>query len=356
MTIYWVAITGNDGNAGTQGSPWLTLQHASDTMVAGDTTMVLPGLYDQTSSTWTYLRSLVNGTALAPITWKAVVPGTVKLTTSNSTAVQTWLIQADYIYIIGFDLTGTGTLVNEAIRVIGTGCWLDRCLFHDTPVGQGVFFDPTGSGNNITRSKIFNTGTPPASNQYHGIYCAQAGGGLIQNNIIWNVPGWGVQLWTNSTGAIVSNNTIFACGNGGIVVGGVSPSVDTSPVVANNILYNNTGYGLREAGTVGQVVTPIYTNNCFSGNSLGDSGLLTSGASVLNSVSADPQFVEYRANGSGNYHLKSTSPCIDAGTAVNVPLNDYEGTNRPQGSAYDIGAFEFVPAQSNKRGGLSLIG
>ena len=36
--IYYVATTGNDGNAGTFSSPWLTLQHAADTMAAGDTT------------------------------------------------------------------------------------------------------------------------------------------------------------------------------------------------------------------------------------------------------------------------------------------------------------------------------
>lgn len=41
-----------------------------------------------------------------------------------------------------------------------------------------------------------------------------------------------------------------------------------------------------------------------------------------------------------NYHLLSTSPCIDAGMVAGL-TTDYEGTSRPQGVAYDIGPYEF---------------
>ena len=54
-------------------------------------------------------------------------------------------------------------------------------------------------------------------------------------------------------------------------------------------------------------------------------------------ISADPKFVD-AAN--GDYHLQSTSSCIDAGIATDAPGTDYEGTVRPQGAAYDIGAYE----------------
>ena len=46
----------------------------------------------------------------------------------------------------------------------------------------------------------------------------------------------------------------------------------------------------------------------------------------------------------GDYHLQAGSPCIDAGTATNAPNTDYEGTTRPQGAAYDIGAYEYQSA------------
>lgn len=46
-TIYYVAKTGNDGNAGGESSPWLTIQKAANTAVAGDTVYVKAGTYTE---------------------------------------------------------------------------------------------------------------------------------------------------------------------------------------------------------------------------------------------------------------------------------------------------------------------
>ena len=58
-----------------------------------------------------------------------------------------------------------------------------------------------------------------------------------------------------------------------------------------------------------------------------------------NGLQVDPQFM---APAAGNFRLKSTSPCIDAGTAVKGlhPTIDIQGQNTPKGSAPDIGAYE----------------
>jgi hypothetical protein len=45
QTTYYVATTGLDTNPGTSGSPWLTIQHAVDTVLSGDTIMVAAGTY-----------------------------------------------------------------------------------------------------------------------------------------------------------------------------------------------------------------------------------------------------------------------------------------------------------------------
>ncbi|MCP3985467.1 MAG: hypothetical protein GY723_13845, partial [bacterium] len=61
-TDYYVRISGNDGNPGTSAAAsWLTVQHALDTMVAGDTTYVGAGTYAEE------LRSVRDGTAGSPI-------------------------------------------------------------------------------------------------------------------------------------------------------------------------------------------------------------------------------------------------------------------------------------------------
>jgi hypothetical protein len=49
-----------------------------------------------------------------------------------------------------------------------------------------------------------------------------------------------------------------------------------------------------------------------------------------------------------DFHLAPHSPCIDAGGAASID-RDSDGTPIPQGSAPDIGAYEFTPARA--RGG-----
>ena len=49
----------------------------------------------------------------------------------------------------------------------------------------------------------------------------------------------------------------------------------------------------------------------------------------------------YSGHGSGDYHLKSISPAIDAGTSIDAPSTDYDNNTRPQGAGFDIGAYEF---------------
>jgi hypothetical protein len=44
-----------------------------------------------------------------------------------------------------------------------------------------------------------------------------------------------------------------------------------------------------------------------------------------------------------NAYLQSSSPAIDAGLTISSVTNDYIGKARPHGTAYDIGAYEYIP-------------
>jgi len=55
----------------------------------------------------------------------------------------------------------------------------------------------------------------------------------------------------------------------------------------------------------------------------------------------DPEFVDKQDIG-GDFHLNSTSPCIDVANDTLVPSFDFDGVNRPNGAGYDRGAYEFL--------------
>jgi len=62
---------------------------------------------------------------------------------------------------------------------------------------------------------------------------------------------------------------------------------------------------------------------------------------VIDNIDTDPLFVDQI---NGDYHLQSSSPCIDKGIAdaPELPDTDFEGDPRIVGPAPDIGADEFV--------------
>ena len=57
-------------------------------------------------------------------------------------------------------------------------------------------------------------------------------------------------------------------------------------------------------------------------------------------VSFNPESELFLDLGNYDFHLREGSIAIDAGTSENAPSFDYDGANRPQGKAYDIGAYE----------------
>src|SRR6185312_13097018 len=85
-------------------------------------------------------------------------------------------------------------------------------------------------------------------------------------------------------------------------------------------------------------------------------GIGTGPVQTTNNINADPQL----ANRSlGDFHIISTSPAKDTGVTV-VPNNpfvpnpgptigyDHDGVLRPQGTAFDIGAYEFFSGTKNR--------
>lgn len=111
----------------------------------------------------------------------------------------------------------------------------------------------------------------------------------------------------------------------------------------NNLSTNSTGTGVDVHAGTGATVTMHFAHNGYFNNALGN--FISDTASVPDggaAFDADPRYID-RAG--GDLRLYSDSPALDAGSNQ-APLitDDHAGTARPQGAAFDIGAYEGAAA------------
>jgi hypothetical protein len=341
----YVATTGSDSNPGTQAKPLKTIARADALSRAGYVIHVAPGTYKvaAAASGSAGIKTVKSGTAAARIRFVSDVKGGAKIVFSGTGLG--WNSKGAYVDIDGFDITGTGRL---GLLAEGGHERITNNFVHDLTVsggcngsgGAGIDAWGAGGGAVIDSNVVRNIGlqwvAAQSCNTVQGIYLTNQNN-IVSNNVISGVASVGINSWHGATANTFVNNTIF--GNKmGIVIGqgdsGSTSAGTSNNYVANNIVYGN-GYGITEMGKVG-------TNNRYANNLVYNTGRawLAKGT-VTGTISADPQFVKYAANGTGDYRLKSTSPAINKGTATSAPKVDILGVARPRGAAVDIGAYEF---------------
>jgi parallel beta-helix repeat protein len=341
----YVASTGSDSNPGTQAAPLKTIARADALSRAGYVIHVAPGTYKvaAAASGSAGIKTVKSGTATARIRFVSDVKWGAKIVFSGTGLG--WNSKGAYVDIDGFDITGTGRL---GLLAEGGHERITRNFVHDLTVsggcngsgGAGIDAWGAGGGAVIDSNVVRNIGlkwvAAQSCNTVQGIYLTNQNN-IVSNNIISGVASVGINSWHGATGNTFVNNTIF--GNKmGIVIGqgdsGSTSAGTSNNYVANNIVYGN-GYGITEMGIVG-------TNNRYANNLVYNTGRawLAKGT-ITGTISADPQFVKYAANGTGDYRLKSTSPAINKGTATKAPTVDILGVARPRGGAVDIGAYEY---------------
>jgi hypothetical protein len=231
-------------------------------------------------------------------------------------------------------------------------------------VGSG-----TGNSDNHHFEYVNNNIGPHGSTTYdHGIY-HRARDILAEGNIIHNVTGYGLRTDRPSSGIPASNsifrrNRIYNC-RAGINVGGGSniqtynnliynntTSVSGGILVANgdpnnSRIYNNTivgnsGYCIRVREGTGH---NVQNNICWQNtdNTIHD----VPGSNMISkNLFTDPSFVDLPR---ADFALSRNSDAIDKGTFVSVIEDDFSRVPRPQGKAFDLGAFEYTDAPANLR-------
>ena len=156
----------------------------------------------------------------------------------------------------------------------------------------------------------------------------------VYNNIIVGSEWGGLRVNDPQGTVIIQNNVLYDNGTPGFE-GNAQLYIERAGVdritAQNNILYAESGQNYYEFGPGAD---PSALN--ASHNLVYNAGPCPVWEAVC--INANPLFVNLA---SGDFHLQPSSPAIDAGMDTDF-ATDYEGVIRPQGSSFDIGAYEYV--------------
>ncbi len=396
-TNYYVSNSGSDSNSGLNlNDAFLTIQHAADLVMQGDTIFVADGTY---AGFDLRNKSGVNG---SPIVFKATG---VNVLINQSGYIRDDGINiedADYIVIDGFivnDMTGTG----NGIRLANAdNCVIRNCSCNNNSK-RGIFTAFTDNiliENNICTNSILE----------HGIYVSNSSDNpVIRYNECYGNNGAGIHMngdLSSGGDGVISNAIIYGNklhdnnGAAGINMDGLE-----NPVLYNNLIYNNhysQGMALfQQDGAIvtsgakiynntiivpsdgrwgillkggANINTKIYNNIIINQHTwrgciaIENTSSFTSNYNILNdkmSVNGDGSsislvswqnygfdsnsqlagslssiFIDYLNN---NYDLVATSQAIDTGTNLvsSLVTDDINENPRPIGGNYDIGAYEY---------------
>jgi hypothetical protein len=171
----------------------------------------------------------------------------------------------------------------------------------------------------------------------HGLYCGHCEGGLVANNVFDHNLAWNLQLYPDTRGLLVTQNTIVHAGASGIMVGGDGEWASRDVRIVNNIIAFNAGWGLQmyTEGGGPRPERTVAIRNLFYGNADGALRAAIGGLTTTRSLHAAPRF-----RGRNDYRLQAGSPARDRAVRRWTLPFDYDGHRRPRGRGADLGAFE----------------
>jgi hypothetical protein len=396
--IFFVAPGGSNANAGSFTAPWATVKHAKNSAQAGDIIYLMNGInetgLDGSSATLAIAKSGSSGLPIAMIAYPGAT-ATIGSATGQPYGIRT-TATSSYWVLAGINLRGAFSALRVAgsssWRVIGTdiscpnGSGTGACVgfsggqnlafyrnhIHDNgsttstsiKLYQAVQFDRGANGIDFGWNEIANTRSCRALQFYSDT--TPLFNLKVRNNSIHDSRCDGINFATidPSQGAVTAyNNVIYRAGTGpapgGIESNYACINVGGSGLAAvqitGNTLYDCGRRANADSGAVSASVAVSLTDNIvdaiagetytapdsslanFSGKNNLFFGAGVTPSFSTTSLNADPKFVDPT---NSNFQLQSGSPAIDAGANDGIS-RDIMQTPRPQGTAYDIGAYEY---------------
>lgn len=397
QTKYYVSNSGDDSNNGlTSSTAFKTLQHAANVVSVGDSVFVLTGTY-------TGFDIRTSGTSLKPIVFKALTNDVTINTHYPVTNDGINIENANYVEVHGFKVinqprAGIRVVVSNFVKVKNNTCtnnaywgiftgFADDILIEGNSCSysqqqHGIYFSNSGDRPIIINNHSFNnsgcgihmngdismggdgiiSNAVVAGNIIHDN--GTSGGSAINmdcvqdskifNNLIYNNHATGIALYQidgaeGSKNNKIFNNTIVHPSDGRwalLIVNG-----STGNTVYNNILINHHSYRgsicIDNSSANGLVSDYNLLVNRLSNNDGNSNMNLTAWQSLgydIHSFIAQNDNQIFVDPASSNFHLLQASQPFNRGTSlVSAVVNlDIDGVTRPQGSGYDIGAYEFM--------------
>ncbi|MGA8064703.1 MAG: Ig-like domain repeat protein [Candidatus Sulfotelmatobacter sp.] len=253
----YVSTKGSDSNPGTIGAPWLTIQHAANSVSAGAKVYVFGGVYDES------VNFPASGTTSAPITFEsypgqtAVIDGTgVSCCTSNPPSS-------------GNDTQGLINIVNQSYLVLAGFEIRDFTTSNPAYTPAGVWI--TGSG----------TGIQLLNNLLHNITTSSE-----ENGNAFGIAVYGTSQ-TPISHLVISGNEVYSLKTGNSESVNVDGNV-TNFAITNNLVHDNDNIGIDAIGYEG--VGPVGHDEAMYGEIRGNTIYNISGihnAGEGNSYDAD---------------------------------------------------------------------
>ena len=200
---YHVSKTGNDLNPGTLEQPWLTIQKAANTMIAGDIVNIAPGEYRE------IVTSKNHGVSNNPIVFQGAV---------DLVSVDGFVVKHAYQIIRDFRITGASVAGYQGSVTVQTGgrnLSVYRCFFDGSP--RGVYqFLTTASSSDVDGTTIEGCRFEHAGN--HAVVIAGSNA-AIRRNYFTNQDGYDA-IDCFASDSVIANNVFENWSN----TSGLNPS------------------------------------------------------------------------------------------------------------------------------------